>query len=444
MNRRITYGLTAALAGLIFLSGCQNTASQEKTMETTVQSGIDGEITGSGDTVTVQGDGVSSEGNIITVTKAGAYRLSGTISDGRIVVDAGKEDQVQLILDGFSITSPDFSAIYAKKCGGLIITLKDGTENMARDGAEYVYANSGEDEPDAAIFSKDDLVLEGNGTLTVNGRYQHGIRGKDDLTVKSGVYAIESVSDGIKGKDSVEIEGGTLTITAGGDGIQSSNDAKADKGYVKVSGGILSITAQKKGIQAETLVEVTGGSIQAESEDDSLHSNGDISISARILALSSGDDGVHADNHVEISGGQLAILKSCEGVEGLCVDITGGQIQIASEDDGMNAAGGNDSSGSRGRMGGDPFTVTEGAYIRITGGEVTVEASGDGIDSNGDLFIDGGEIHVEGPVDGGNGTLDYNGTGTIAGGVFLGTGSSGMFQSFSENSTQPVIHVFFC
>lgn len=124
------------------------------------------------------------------------------------------------------------------------------------------------------------------------------------------------------------------------------------------------------------------------------------------------------------------------------MDITGGTISIVSEDDGINAAGGADSSGNGGR-GDDPFAVAEGAYIRIAGGEVRVNASGDGIDSNGDFFMEGGILYAEGSLDGGNGILDYNGQGRIVGGTVVGTGNAGMLQTFSEDSQQPVIVRFF-
>ena len=153
--------------------------------------------------------------------------------------------------------------------------------------------------------------------------------------------------------------------------------------------------------------------------------------------MSSGDDGIHADGNVTISGGSIDILKSYEGIEGLSIDITGGELSVLASDDGMNAAGGNDGSGFDGPGGGgDQFAVTEGAYIHISGGKLHVNASGDGIDSNGDLTVSGGETYVSGPSNDGNGTLDYSGSAVITGGVFAASGSSGMAQSFDDSSTQ--------
>lgn len=444
------FAIAAGLAGGLVLTGCTKTAAgssygnEEETL-----------ITGNGTTVAIEGAGASADGANVTISSSGTYRLTGNITGGSLMVDAGKEDEVRLVLDGVSITSPDYSAIYAGQSGLLTIVLEDGTENKVSDGNIYAYPLSGEDEPDAAIFSKDDMVFEGNGMLTVSGNYMNGIRGKDSLTINSGTYVIEAAQDGVKGKDAVEVNGGEITITAGSDGIQSNNDTEEDKGYVKITGGTMSITAGKKGILAETLVEVTGGVIDINAQDDSIHSDKDVRITSGQLTLSAGDDAVHGDNLVEVSGGAITVEQSYEGLEGLCVEIAGGTILIHSEDDGINAAGKQDenpaadtlvfenSFGSRRGQGGGPSGVTEGAYIRISGGTIKINASGDGIDSNGDLYMEGGTVLVEGPSGGGDGALDYDGEGTVSGGTILAVGSAGMFQTFSEESSQPMLVVYF-
>lgn len=455
MNKKIRCGrpvkrgalIAAGFIGLAFLTGCQKDSGDTVNQNESNGSGTETVITGSKQGFTVAGSGAKASENVVTISNTGTYRFNGTVEDGRVVIDAGTEDEVTVILDGFSITSSDFSPIYGKQCGLLTVVLEDGTENTVSDGSAYSYSTAGENEPDAAIFSKADLVFEGGGTLTVNGNYQEGIRGKDDLTIQSGNYVIHSVNDGIKGKDSVEIADGTFAITSGGDGIQASNDTDEGKGYVKIGGGNVTINAGEKGIKAESLVEIAGGDITVDSVDDAVHSNKDVKMSSGTLALSTGDDAIHGDNQVEISGGTIDITKSYEGLEGLCIDITGGEIKVVSDDDGLNAAGGNDSSGNAGKMGdsasrftgSDSFASAVGAYIRITGGSLSVKAMGDGIDSNGDLFVEGGSIYVEGPESSGNGILDFNGTGTITGGTFTGVGNAGMFQVFSETSSQPVI-----
>lgn len=415
-------GLAAGLAGALLLAGCAKTAGKDEIgagntggsegNQTGAFSGNGKEtlIIGNENTVTIEGEGAAADGANVTISAAGTYRLTGNIAEGGVTVDAGKEDEVFLVLDNVSIANSGYSAIYASQSGLLTIVLEDGSENKVSDGSAYVYLQAGEDEPDAAIFSKDDMVFEGNGMLEISGNYMNGIRGKDGVIINSGTYVIGAAKDGVKGKDFVEVNGGSLAITAGSDGIQSNNDTEEDKGYVRITGGTVAITAGKKGILAETLVEVAGGTITVE--------------------------------------------QSYEGLEGLCVEITGGTIRIHSEDDGINAAGGSDASGvsnaegtdsfgSRREPGGGAFDITEGAYIRISGGDIRINASGDGIDSNGDLFLEGGTVLVEGPENGGNGALDYNGTGTVSGGTILAVGSAGMFQTFSEDSSQHMLVVFF-
>lgn len=460
MNQLLRRGLFLVMAGAILMTGCQSKNGDQAFEDTGAEGngsavGAETVITGKGDSVSVTGTGAAVDQRVVTITAAGTYRLSGEITDGQIAVNAGKEDEVRLILDGFTISNASSSAVYGIKSGSITITTEEGTDNYISDGTQYQYEEEGADEPDAAVFSKDDIILEGSGTLTVTGNYGCGIRSKDDLTVKSGTYVIDAVQDAMKGKDSVEIEGGTFTLNAGEDGIQASNDEEEDKGYVKISDGTFSITAAAKGIKAETLLEVTGGTIDIDSEDDAVHCNGDVNITGGTFTIATGDDGIHADNQVVIDDGTITIIESYEGIEGLTIDINGGVIDVTSEDDGLNAAGGNDGSGNdgsgnlesgmEGRPGGPggAFGSTEGAYIKITGGEIKVSASGDGIDSNGDFYMEGGTVIVEGSTDNGNGTLDYDGTGTISGGTFMGTGSSGMLQSFSSDSTQNVIVVYF-
>lgn len=201
-------------------------------------------------------------------------------------------------------------------------------------------------------------------------------------------------------------------------------------------------TISVKGMKSESQMVLKEGTYTIDSEDDTLHSNGNLAISGGTYKLSSGDDGIHGDSNVTISGGNMEITKSYEGIEGLSIDITGGDISVLASDDGMNAAGGNDSSGFEGAgFGKDQFASTEGAYICISGGTVCIDASGDGIDSNGDITVAGGETYLSGPVDGANGTLDYSGNGEVTGGIFVAAGSSAMAQNFSTSSSQGVIMV---
>lgn len=343
---------------------------------------------------TADSDAVQIQENVIRITEEGTYILDGTLTDGMVMVEAADTAKIQLVLNQVTLTSKDSAAIYVKSADKVFVTTKEGTENYLTNGGTYTTID--ENNIDAVIFSKSDLTLNGTGNLQIKAGEGHGVVSKDDLVLTGGTYEIEAASHGLSGKDSVRIGGGTYTIISGKDGVHGSNTDDASLGYVYVADGNLNIQAE--------------------------------------------DDGIHADSATMITGGTVNVSKSYEGLEGLGIEITGGEVHVVSSDDGLNGAGGNDSSGMKGPEN-DPFATTEGAYIQITGGTLTVDASGDGIDSNGEIRVTGGETYVSGPTNDGNGILDYSGSAVITGGVFVGTGSSGMAQNFDQSSTQGAIMV---
>ena len=344
-----------------------------------------------------ESDAVSITENTITIKDEGTYILSGSLSDGMVIVEAEDTDKVQIVLNGVSISNNQSAALYVRSADKVFVTTASGTENtLEHNGSSYTAID--ENNIDAAIFSKSDLTLNGEGTLTVTAQEGHGIVSKDDLVLTSGTYVITSASHGLSGKDSVRIANGSYTIVSGKDGIHSQNKDDSSSGFVYLAGGTYTISA--------------------------------------------GDDGIHAASNVTISDGKIDITQSYEGVEGLSIDIAGGEISVLASDDGINAAGGNDNSSSEGFQGGDDqFASTEDAYIQISSGVLHVNASGDGIDSNGDITVSGGETYVSGPTNDGNGSLDYNGSAQITGGIFAASGSSGMAQNFDSSSTQGTIMV---
>lgn len=359
-------------------------------------------ITLSEKTATCSSSDVQIEDGVITIKAAGVYVLSGTLSDDTIVVDAGDDDKVQLVLDGASITAADYAAIYAKNADKVFVTLAEGTDNSLTVSGDYVQTD--DNNVDAVIFAKCDLTLGGSGSLTVKDTTGHGIVSKDDLVVTGGTYTIDSQDHCLNGKDSVRIADGTFNLSCDEDGIHAGNDDQQD-GYVYIEGG-------------------------------------DINISV-------GDDAIHAEGLLIITGGDIDITKCYEGVEGHKILVTGGDIDVVSSDDGFNAAGGSSSSDSsddnKGGFGGGPGGPGMGgvdmdadydAYILITGGTININADGDGIDSNGYLGITGGSIYVLGPSNNGNGALDYGIYAAITGGEIVAVGGSGMAQGFGDESTQ--------
>lgn len=418
-------------------------------------------------------ENVTVTGNQIIVKGEGTYILQGELSEGQVIVDASDTDKIRLIFNGVSISCATSAAIYVKQADKVFITLSPDTNNMlVNTGA---FANIDDNHIDSVIFSKADLTLNGSGSLTVKSAYGHGIVSKDDLVITGGVYNITSQSHGLNGKDSVRITDATFTVASGKDCIHAENKDDENSGFVYIYSGNFNLKSDgdgvsaayslqiegadmtietgsntgtstntsSKGIKASGNLLINGGNFAVSSGDDTIHSNSNIEIGGGTFLLNSGDDGIHADGNLKINGGEIKILESYEGLEGQSMDICAGTISVKADDDGLNAAGGNDQSGfyGPGGMQKDMFASDDNCYINISGGFIEIDSGGDGIDSNGNLTVSGGEIYVNGPTNNGNGALDYNGQGTVTGGVVVAVGADGMAQNFGENSTQGAMMV---
>ena len=219
---------------------------------------VSAEIRLDGLDVSVIGDGVMIDDQVLTITSAGTYTIQGEITDGRIVVDVGDDDEVTLVLDNAEIVCSTFSPIYVANADEVILFLTDGTENIVEDGETYIL-DSGVDEPDAAIFSHDDLTIVGSGSLTVIGNFNDGIQSKDDLLIESGDITIIAANDGLKGRNSITILDAVVTITAGGDGLQSNGTEDETQGIILIEDGTFRVEAGADGIQAATNLVINDG-----------------------------------------------------------------------------------------------------------------------------------------------------------------------------------------
>ena len=236
-------------------------------------------------------DGVTVEDGTLTITKAGTYKLSGEYQ-GQIKVEAADSDAVRLVLDNANITNSSGAALNVVNADEVILYSASGTTNTISDGADYTA--TGEDDPDAVVYSKADLTIAGEGTLKVNGNHEDGIHTSDGLVIASGTLEVNAANTGIKGKDYVDILGGTITVTAQQDGIKSTNDTDEGQGWTRLSNGTVTVNA--------------------------------------------GDDGFKASRVVEISGGSLTVEQSDEGIEAQYINVSGGDVNVTSADDGMNAS----------------------------------------------------------------------------------------------------------
>jgi len=415
----------------------------------------------SGMNATISGSGATAEDGIVTITTSGVYVLSGNFT-GSVVISAASSDSVQLVLNGLNITADQNAAIYCSNANKLIIVLADGTDNTVTDASNFTYADAAAEEPDAVIFSKVDLTINGNGSLTVNANYNNGIGTKDDLVVTGGTFIVHAANDGFRGRDSVSVLDGCFTIVSGSDGIQSNNDEDASKGWVLLEGGTYHIISGNDAVQAETLMEISGGTYELlagggnnvgatdtsesykgikagtnitisggsfiiDSADDSVHANGSITVNGGEFTMSSGDDAIHADGDLTVSGSAtMDILTSYEGLEAKSMTLADGIININADDDGINISGGND-SGSGGMFGKDNFNAGgSDQWLKITGGTITVVAGADGIDINGSGEMTGGTVDITAATLGEGNTIDCDGTFNRTGGTLTEVGGNGM------------------
>ena len=422
-------------------------------------------------TAEIKGGGANLSGKDIIITKGGNYAVSGTLTNGRIVVKAGS-GIVNVILNGADITSNYSSAFLVKKAAEVTLTSYEGSVNILKDALEYDYFDDYSDseqlEPDACIYSEENLLIKGEGRLLVQGNnrngvtskavlnieranltvssVEHGITGKEALTLNNTVFNVISGRDGLRSNDAANYSVGTLTlsgsngsVTSGEDGFQAESTLKIESGnYSIISGGGCegepTAETSAKAIKGALAVEINGGNITADSLDDCIHSNGNVKITKGTITLKSGDDALHADEDIEISGGTIYAEKSYEGMEATNVSLLGGEIKLNTADDGINISGG-DGSGELGRPGMDTFG-SSGGKLLVSGGSLTVNSEGDGLDANGDIEISGGTTIVNGPTRDGNGVLDFDGEFVISGGEFIAIGSSSMAQVPSESSSQ--------
>lgn len=440
-----------------------------------------------GNGITVNGTGATVSGSTVTISAAGTYGISGSLTNGQIIVNTEDKEVVRLILNGVNITNATNAAINIQAAKKVIIVLAENTENYVTDGASYVFENPNEDEPNAAIFSKSDLTIYGNGSLTVKGNYNDAIASKDGLIITSGSdnttgvddgnykRAVTTVSvnvtaadDGIRGKDYLVIRDANITVKSGGDGLKSDNADDATRGYIWIESGEININSSKDAITAETdalisdgtitltsgggsnysvpigtsakgikglvLTIIAGGSFAIDAADDAIHSNNTVIIDNGIFDIATKDDAVHADASVTINGGTLNISKSYEGIESASITVNDGNISMVTSDDGFNA--------TKGRR----TQTNDGSSFYINGGTIAVNSSrGDGLDSNGNGVITGGTVIVHGPQSQPEVGFDINGTFGLSGGLFIATGpnSGNMIEVPSTNSIQYSVYVAF-
>ncbi len=427
---------TALAEGLVELPG--QITGEELTQSSDISAAAVIELLGN--TASCDQKGVTVDGGEITVTAGGLYTLTGSLTDGQVIVDTGRQETVHLVLNGAAITSPDSAAILVQEAQKVILTMTG--DNTLSSAASFT-----DEKIDAVLYSKSDLTLNGTGTLMISTDSGNGIVSKDALLMTGGIIEIHAGNHGLTGRDRICITDGSLNITAGGDGIHAKNsedpalgsllitggsiairsgdDGISATGNLQIDGGSFEITAGggsengsmkasdamgwgqqsstetdsgAKGIKTDGSALISGGDFQLDCAGDAVHANGGVTIGGGQWTIRSADDGIHADGALHIQDGSFSIPYCYEGLEGKSVQIDGGTFDIVSTDDGVNAAGDSE-------LGGFPGGDAECSIV-VNGGTFTIVSGGDCLDSNGSLTLNGGTLNLTCNGNG-NTAIDY-------------------------------------
>ena len=393
-------------------------------------------------------DGVSVENGTITITSGGTYRITGEYS-GQVKIEAAKTDTVRLVLDNAKITNSTGAAINVVSAAEAIIYTAAGTTNTVADEANY--AATGDDDPDAAIYSTANLTLTGEGSLSVKGAYEEGIHTTGGLVIASGTLDVNAANTGIKGKDYVDITGGIVNVTAAQDGIKSTNTDDESLGFTRLSAGSVTVSAGDDGLKAPHTLEISGGTLNIEKSNEGIEAQY-INILDGDVTVNSTDDGINASLKDSSSDTSSDTTSGTATTGQQTQQNQNGQVQQAPAGGGAAPGGSQGSTGQNQNMpqppadgampggGGGPFEVVDAA-INISGGTVTVNAEGDGIDSNGTATFSGGTVTVNGPAAGGNNALDSNGDLLLNGGTVTAGSTADMFEAPSSASTSGYLKI---
>lgn len=344
---------TAAADTTAITTSTKNSQSSyftEKDYDTSYDENTASKIELSGSSASVSGDGVTVSGSTVTISKAGTYVISGQSDGVQIKIAADKSDDVKLVLKGATMTNTD-AAISATSAGHVYLTLAEGTTNSLSDSS-----SNSDEKANAALFSKVDLTINGSGALNIDGKKSNAIKANDTLHITGGTFNITSVGDAFNVNDELNITGTTMTIDAKEDGVKVDNDDDMTVGNMYLANNTITVAA--------------------------------------------GDDGIHASGNLVIDSGTYTVKNATEGIEGKSITINGGDINVYSTDDGVNAANKN--------------AQQSDIYFTMTGGNLTVEVGQgdtDPIDSNGNITVTGGTIKLIGQSG-----FDFDGTASYTGG----------------------------
>ena len=436
----------------LMTAGCARNSTSTTTAssgETTITSGITKEdtdvthaddaenyrvsITGDFTVTSDTSDGVTQSGSVYTITKAGEYTVAGLLSEGQLIVDAGDEDDVTIVLNGTSITCSSGSPIYVKNASEVKIKSEENSFNEVIDNRTEATEDSSDDTGNAAIYATCDLKLVGKGALVVTANYNNGIQSKDDLSIKNVIVKVTAVNNAIKGNDAVDIESGNIiAISAKGDGIKTSNSSLSNKGnqkgIVTITGGNIDVYAACDGIDAAYGVDISGdGNLNIYTDTYSEYSE-EVTTSGSSSGTSSGSN---SSTNKTASANTVSYVAASDTISNAPGGNMGGgtppDMNSGSAPDMNGGSGGNKAGGYRPGMPGDfnesgnssgQSYSTKGikaeSEINISGFTINISSTDDGIHANSDSGV------LETGEDG-KGTIVING-----GSITISSGDDGM------------------
>lgn len=449
----------------LMTAGCARNSTSTTTAsggETTITSGItkeDTDVTHADDaenyrvsitsdfTVTSDtSDGVTQSGSVYTITKAGEYTVAGLLSEGQLIVDAGDEDEITIVLNGTSITCSSGSPIYVKNASEVKIKSEENTFNEVIDKRAEATDDSSDDAGNATIYATCDLKLVGKGALVVTGNYNNGIQSKDDLSIKNVIVKVTAVNNAIKGNDAVDIESGNIiAISAKGDGIKTSNSSISNKdnqkGIVTITGGNIDVYAACDGIDAAYGVDISGdGNLNIYTDTYSEYSE-EVTTSGSSSGSSSSTNKTASANTVSYVAASDTIANAPGGFGGGNMGgmdgQNGGNAPDMNGGSGCNKAGGdrpgmpgdfNESGNSSGKSYSTKGIKAE-SEINISGFTINISSTDDGIHANSDSGV------LETGEDG-KGTIVING-----GSITISSGDDGMHADKQLDANDGYINI---
>ena len=412
-------------------------------------------VTLNGGSAKIRGNGAYFNNGSVVITGAGYYVFSGSLDDGSIIVDAYKSSKVFLLLDGVTLYRSDDACLRVEQADKVFLTLAEGTENRMESGADYSEAALA-GKTGGTIFARDDLTINGGGSLTVVANYKHGVDANDDLVIAGGTVSVTAPRDGLHVNDSFRMREASVSIAAGDDGVHSDTD-------IYIESGTLLISSCYEGIEA-LRVEIAGGDITIYPTDDGINANGGSGgFGGGFGGMMGG--GFRGERPGRPEGFGEERTGDIEGFDGERTErfgrprrFDGGLPQLPEDFDGElpqlpEGFGAQISRPDGGMTGGaqagdaDNSDVDTETYIRITGGNILIVnengRDADGLDSNGSIYIEGGTILVSLSGSGSNNAIDFGsesgGVAEISGGTLIAAGGASMAESFDETSAQPSI-----